>query len=358
MRRTTALAVLFALLACACGGGGADVAGVRFERASYWFASMRHSGSTVTESGTMTSLDRELVSFQIRSNNGGTLMPDHFDTQAYHLFDDGSLRFVREPDSADIAASGGVSADGALALAAGIVIDDSVNLGVWVAKPEAPFDPASVLGTYHHVWMEDDPQGVVSAAIGTSIFDDQGMLVRGDVMMQTDQPQCAILGPLRYVVDTTGKLAVKPGTFPSIGGFNQDGSIGLAAGELADGGDNILHLFVRKGDGTSLATLSGAYWIVTLMREGTGYRSAHGLVTLDGLGSGEVVTDSTNGTTDDPNEAGAVTYTVGGVGEVEMDLYTGQLQMRGGVSVDGRIAILAGSFAPGAPPAIAILIRR
>jgi hypothetical protein len=153
--------------------------------------------------------------------------------------------------------------------------------------------------------------------------------------------------------DGASTATIGGNVFP--GGVVAGGALAIWGGPTTAGGPALI-VVVRAATSATLATLSGDYWFVRVARNVvTGdYLGITGTLTADGLGN-YTVSATTNNEGSIAEGSTASTYTVAADGVLVLSF--GQPNP-GGITQDGRFAILGGALGPLAPPAIGLLVRK
>jgi hypothetical protein len=143
------------------------------------------------------------------------------------------------------------------------------------------------------------------------------------------------------------------------GGISAGNDMGLWSGNMSSGGTPpAVAAALREATSAGLATFQGEYWIVCLARDPVSgdFRSFHGTASANGAGSVILTsTANTEGTiTAEPPQT--TTYSVAANGKFTVD--AGGDAIQGGISQDGKYAILGGGTVAGSAPTICVLCRK
>ena len=118
-----------------------------------------------------------------------------------------------------------------------------------------------------------------------------------------------------------------------------------------------LSVMTRQGAGHATADMEG-YWFITGFGHdlaSNSYYAFEGVLGSNALGDTSILVQSSDGTdlTVDPALAGSVSLAADGT----LELNTGGPIFRGGVSADGRYAVMTGGAVGGDDPVILFLMR-
>lgn len=253
--------------------------------------------------------------------------------------------------------SGGLTADGEVLIMTSVT-SASTPAFVVIGREQLTVATTTVQGDYATCTFAA-PMGEGLAEWTTTTFDGSGGWSNPPVDMNLagDFSTAATGASGTYSVASDGTTTVTGGPGPMSGSIFYSGELVVLAGVDQAAVPPRIQISVRKGTGTSLATLSGAYWVVGIRTdESTGVpASTFGSVTADGAGTltytdtlenddGTIVTGLT----------GSDNYTVEANGNLTV---TGGLRV-GGVSANGRVAVVAGETVSGNDPTLLLLIRK
>jgi hypothetical protein len=346
------------------GGGGTQPLVVALDDATFqgtYFAVLKAGRNTggaegVTSTGTFSTGGAGIASQTQVSNRNGVLSGPTTTPYEYDVAVDGSLE-LRVIGMA--VARGGVAADGACALVASIA--PGAFPGVWAFVRRSGFHtPASLSGNYSFVLMQTASLGGSTATLtGTADFDGAGGvdLTAQPNFMGTIRPSFTL--PLTYTVLGDGTSVFDPGGLQVEGGVSADGVLAVWAGGT-DAFDPVPAVAVALRAATSAgpATFRGEYWIVSLARDPASgeFRSLHGTASANGAGSVTLasVANTEGVITSEPPQT--TTYTVAANGKFTVD--AGGNVLQGGISQDGRYAVLGGGTVAGSEPTILLLLRK
>lgn len=269
---------------------------------------------------------------------------------------------------------GGVSADGALAVASTVSGGES-HLGLML-RPSGAYGPSSLAGEYHAGLYAVDRAGTFQTASyrlrlvldGVGAVTGVGLAwVNLNGMVSAGAPSMAGT----YAVGADGTVLVDLGSGNAlVGAALAGGSVVIVTGPTTAGASEtqLLLVLVRTGSGMTAAALSGSYWVAGIrgatptlgpVTPFTGIVTFHGSAVADGAGTLGIgaVRQSDEGIVSFTMLPPSPTYVVGPSGELTAGTPTVQNQY-GAVSPDGRFAFLAGSTVSGEPPQLHVLVRK
>lgn len=252
--------------------------------------------------------------------------------------------------------SGWTGADGGCSLMGDVLGSTPSTLAL--CKLGSGFNQASLNGEYHVAGFLVSLAGDSEGYAGTATFDGAGTATFNVTKNLEGTISALPAEAATYLVSANGRFQV---TFTSGGDVHEGaivpgGGLALMGGSTTPGGTPGAFALVPKTAGASSSTLSGSYQLVGLERDGGGFTSLTGEVSADGTSTITAnFTRNTDGTitTSGPD---ITDYTVAADGTVTVDTTTDMLQ--GGVSGDGRYAILGGPTASTSSPSFYLLLRR
>jgi hypothetical protein len=244
---------------------------------------------------------------------------------------------------------GGLSADGRLGVIASVLAGEDPTL-VFFTKREGAFSNGSLVGVYHVCQVFDSIAGVNGdgAFWGTATFNGAGGVTYS---IGVNNDGTVPVGPVpivsTYAVAADGALTLPISGSDFTGGVLAGGEIAFACGGESGGDVRALTVFVKQAAAASAATFSGPYHMAALEADVApvpiphwstlvGEASADGAGTLT-LASAAALGDHGLVTVLPPGITQPYTVAVDGT----MTLATA-VSLRGGITADGRFAVLAG----------------
>ena len=249
---------------------------------------------------------------------------------------------------------GGITDDGRVGVLSSIAAGSTP--AVWfVTRREGVFSTASLSGSFHMVAFQRNLSGPANDSIwGTIVFDGAGTATTSVKVNEDGGVGPTVTPGATYTVAADGTTTLSIGDLALTGATRVGGDLVVLSGSMTAGTAPILMVLVRGGSSASAATLSGSYVLVGFASIG-GYVSVQGTVTADGLGAMTGTASSNhNGTIGSPT-AYAPTYTVAADGTLR--LTSGGETTEGGVSSDGRFAVVGGAVDSTSTPQMLFLLR-
>jgi hypothetical protein len=358
-RARTTLATALVLLAAACGGGGgpgdeaepltnADFVG------TYFLAHLAGTGAAGVTSAAVGPLVADgLGAADVTATlneDGDVDGPTPF-AFTYEVDGDGTFDLLSEGDPFQ---QGGLARDGEAALLAGLVGAPSVTV---LLRREGVHDAGSLTGQYHVAAFFGQTDGGSRSVGGTASFDgvDAGRFdtVASNLMGVTS----LVVFDFTYAVASDGASSLVGGGQTLAGSVGLGGEVAVWGGPVTDGRPPTLFLALRTSQGVTPATFRGDYWAVSFARElGTSQFAARlGTATADGQGNVRLqLVANRNGTLVLPPEDTALTYDVGSNGALVLN----GPELFGGLTEDGRFAVLGGGVLEGSDPTVLVLRRK
>lgn len=357
MRPTAAaLALLLVvLLATACGGGGDSSTPIEsapsFEGDWHFVLLTAGGGGFRAAWGTATSDAAGAVATSTSSNTDGGISTDVPASATASVAPDGTFTFT----SVGGTLHGGISRAGDVAVCASLPSTTPV-IAVFLRKAGS-FSTASLNGAFHAVRMRRK-LGVSSASgqrSGGITYD--GVGGTSDALPAAGNDDGAIVGggfgTGTYSVDAEGHLTV---------GNMRGGVLAGAAALIAGGrtsGDPMITVSLPVSTAATNARFAGSYAVVGMQSHPTSgaWQSTVAELLANGSGGG-TMSGTANGETGSLTIGPAATpWAIDGAGALDLTLYDGST-LKGGISPDGRLAILGGATQTGMAPAIFVLVRR
>jgi len=240
------------------------------------------------------------------------------------------------------------------------VIENSADpeLSVFVQKGAGGFSVASLVGKYHFAGFQPNgPLPGADAVWGEINFDGAG---GGTVTLGTSNGTTVTTG----VTGTVSYHVLANGTFhlSFIGGSSFNGGI-MPGGEIAvvsdtaSGippvtGETSVLCFVRATGGAGRATFAGNYQIAAIgFDDVDGFSAIGGTLDADGIGGGTLTPISNTEGTVSASAPEPFTYDVDPDGTLRL------ADFEGGITGDGRFAVLGGGTVSGSEPTFIVLLR-
>lgn len=363
MRRVVSLAGGLLLLA-ACGGGGGGVVtpvGVRYDgtyHAVYMYGRTVTTDRTVCMTGEATTTSAtETYLGPVLLNEVGILSTADPFYRIDHLTSSG-------PDltwqfSGSTALDGGISPDGELGGLATAQVAGIDSGAIFLVRSTSGRTTAEMAGN-HHVVALTYAAGTRQVVLGTATLDALGA---GSSTVLESNTDGTVGGPTPLIPIT---VAVSPdgsvghtGSIDLEGGLRDDGRIAILGGGTTTGSDRRILVYLRKATVATTSTLLGSYTVVGLgHRTGTSlFESLRGTFVCDGAGTAtSSLSYDTEGTQTPFFSPASTTYSVGTDGTLNARI--DDRNVRGAVSDDGSVAVLASVVTAGTPPSLYLLIRR
>lgn len=263
---------------------------------------------------------------------------------------------VVAPEKAIPAGRGGFAAQAQYGIFAGHAAADDPQLTIMFQQDPIE-DAAQTDGRYHFVSLGRVRNGAITTAAratlvaGLMALTDGVVNIAGNVLVMVPRD-------LPTSLSVFGDLIVDPTGLHLVGGASLDGNVIVVGGSSESVGPSQIQALIRESTAASTQALSGTYWIVGI-GDGDPWISATGTANFDGAGAGTVQWEFTDGTTADTDQF-EVSYDVAPDGGVTAGLgfQTPALSLRGGVSPDGRVAVLGGALDPDSIPMMVVLVRK
>ncbi len=343
---------------CGGGGGGGVLFGVTSFAGTYWlvlFEPDSSSGDPVATWGTAVSDGAGNVTLDGMANEAGMLSSPGAQALTYTVDLDGTTRFFQ---GATEVVKGGISGDGNCVILAA----NSTSLTpliVVMIRTVGTFSPATLAGDFH-ISGYSVPGGAESLHSTKAAFDTVSAF-SGSGASNTDGTQDGGALSGTYTVATSGQATLTLFGATHEGCLQTGGGFGLFGGGNAMSDIPAIYMLMRAASSASTATLFGSYWAVGIEKDlvGGGFGSIFGTVTADGVNQLWIAGTRYDGTTLGPLTGTAV-YGVSSDGTVVADRsgVFGNEDLKGAVSPDGRIALLAGGSVAGSRPLLYILCRK
>jgi hypothetical protein len=359
LRRLGGTVLAVALTACGGSGGGegggdlsnADLVGTYFAFQFSGTDDTTINGFTAT--GTFTADGMGDASRTYVANDMGTVSGPISQPFTYDVAADGAL--VLSPGLL-VSARGGLSADGEVALLG--MTAPNFNPGVMALfRRSGILDTASLTGAYHMAFLRVSPAtGDTVTFTGPVAFDGSGGVSFTDIAVNGMGAQTTSTSTFTYTVAGDGASTATIGAAVFPGGVVSGGDLAIWGGSTTAAQSPGLLVVARAATSASLATFQGDYWIVRLARNPVlgGYASSVGSATADGAGGLSLeLTTNDEGTV--ISGAGTTTYTVAGDGALTIGF---SQPLPGGITEDGRFAVLGGASGTAASPSICLLVRK
>ena len=295
----------------------------------------------------------------LRSNYQGVISTSSYSTFGTYAVEE-DLRFSMESEFAGLDHElGGLTEAGDLGVLSMVTSTAYPLVRVFGRREPGSYNLASLSGAYHMV-------GYGSTVAGDNTFAEWGSVsfdgIGGGTSETSVNQEGATFGPVNipitYTVAGDGQM-----TLAFAGGLELEGAIAVGGDVLILGGATVagdhprMMVLVRAGAGLGNADMDGLYtWAGMRQEIGSNfYRSYAGHMAADGMGSATrtgLVKHEDHTTWFTPD---AVTTTVQPDGS--LTLLAGITEYVGGISPDGRFAILAGPTNAGLDPTIWFLLR-
>jgi hypothetical protein len=360
----TALAAVLS----ACGGGGAGNGGgaggggnLLLTDADFvgTYHAVRLGGSgtageTSGATGTLTADGLGNADITVTVNNAGILSSPSPFGFLYDVASDGALDFRSGGGPFE---SGGVARDGACALLASVSPGGQPSV-LALLKKGGTFSDASLSGAYHAAGFIGDVDGTTHAFGGPASFDGVSDCELDLVTVNNMGTTVTLFTIVPYTVSLNGDSAfLFPGS-EAEGGVVVGGAAALWGGSTTAGEGSALYVVVRAAASADDGTFAGEYWAVRLTRDLTTGRfvAETGTVTADGSGGAAVVLAPNVDGLIGPPAGTTATYAVAADGALTFTSLGTSL--RGGVSADGRLAVLGGGTTRGSNPTFMLLCRK
>lgn len=354
--------VVLSILLVACGGSGGGGGGAAVPSAAdlvdtYFTVQFSGTDDATTEgftgTGTFTADGAGGASRTYVANDLGAISGPFFQPFTYTVGADGSLALSA---GLLVSARGGLTADGSAALLG--MVAPNLNPGVMTLfRRSGIYSPASLTGLYHMVLFTVFPSdGSTATFTGPVTFDGAGGAAFTGVDRNVMGAHTPVTASFTYTVAGDGASTETFGGGPCTGGLVAGGALGIWGGSPTTTENPLLLVVVRAATSASLATFQGEYWMVRLSRSPVigGYVSNAGLASADGMGAVAFqLTSNSEGTAS--TGSGGAAYTVAADGTLALALAQPQL---GGITQDGRFAILGGASGASANPTITLFVRR
>lgn len=363
-RVATCLALLGLLLGLAaglpaCGGGGGDDGGGgglnALMRGGYYVFALEGEedppGTYLVRSsyGSVTFDGIETVFGSLAYNENGVTGGPETVLEEYYI---GTGGVISLEGSSGAFALGGISRDARVGVL-GTRLDDERPQILAVARRGSGFSEASLSGGFHVVSWDFDGAKVHRGLAGMLNAAGGNATLEYDTVNENGMQELGFDDAVAYAVNANGSFTWNAAATPDFTGqLVASGEFGIA--HATSMGPAHLAL-IRETAGASEATLDGEYFLVGFRYNsaGTGYTSETGRLYPNGAGGGSwSLTFNDSGMI--TGQGGPLTqYTVQGNGELSVT-FDG-IEAEGGVSADGRFAILGGGGS--GPPYFAILVR-
>jgi hypothetical protein len=290
------------------------------------------------------------------SNMLGTLSGPTTAPYTYTVASDGTLELFTGPN---LVGRGGISADGECAVIGSVRA--GAFAGILVLQRRAGVhDDTRLTGFYHLVVAAAFPTtGSSSSGVATVGFDGGGNAIGGPATSNTmGSITSGTFGDSTYSVIADGSSVLELPGAALEGGVAVDGALALWAGSTDASAPTSITFAVREATSAGLGTFQGAYWIVVFERDpiGAEFRSLTGTATSSGTGSVSFVGTSNTEGTIAAEPASATTYTVTPNGR--LTVAAGGSNFAGGVTGDGRFAVLGGGTTGGSWPSLVVFCRK
>ena len=362
-RTLALLGAVAALSACGGSGGGNPPAGTILTVADYdgtYFIVFKTSGTTGTPevlatTGTLTTDGAGNAAHSHTINHEGTVSGPSTTDYEYSVAADGALDLRI---GTTLFARGGLSSDGRCALLGNMVPGTLPGVLVQLRR-EGLHGLSSLSGAYHYVELTYSPLGTASITFSGSVtFDGAGAGTASAMANAMGTISGPLGGPISYTVIGDGTSTFTLGSGVLEGGVADGGAVAIWGGATNGPESPGIAVAIKAASAAGLATLQGSYWIVGLARDPVSddFRSFHGTAVADGIGNVTLLsTSNTEGViaTEPPQPT---TYTVAPNGK--LTVAAGGDALVGGVSADGRFAVVGGGTTPGSEPTICVLCRK
>jgi hypothetical protein len=256
---------------------------------------------------------------------------------------------------------GGITFDGECALH-GVAVAGLPACGIAVLlRKDAGYDPPTVGGSFHSVFYATEVASRDSLCIvGPAVLDAGTGIVTGIVRNRMGVVSASSYS-FGYEAFLDGSVRVTEPTGGTVldGSFVRGGSVAVLGGAVEPAGAlPAVQVFVRASAAATSATFAGSYWFVALMRDPVTreYRTLTGSAEADGGGTASWTATANLEGRVTPGIVDAGAYAVAADGALTLETVSGTLS--GGVSEDGRFAVLGGGTTAGTPPAIWFFARK
>lgn len=346
---------------CGSGGGGAPMGGgtviagpsnADFVGGYFWqlWAGNPAGPTNTSQWGIVTADGAGLVSSGLIAQNSAGVLVGPFASPPLPYSVDSNSRLEITIGGGTLA--GAITEDGALAAVTQITPGLNPTLAI-LPRGEGVYNAASLDGEYHLCSFWWGGAGELSRWDGTVTFDGVGGAFNYSAGVNNNGAIIPPQPPMAWGAYAVGPAGVvtwnNPLAFMS-GGIAFGGDLIVLSGTTQANDLQVMTILIKKGAGLGNATMSGTYNTVTLAASNAPpprYQTTVGTMVVDGLGQmtiGDATANADGAVAQQPGGA-VLPYTIDPDGS--LSVIGGLLQ--GGVSANGRYAVVAGSTAGGIP---------